>query len=61
MWPVGFFVFNFEWFDSLSEVQFRQLPLWISIPLFMLLPLVIVSLRIRQQLKATPGDLVYDR
>ena len=61
VWPVGFFVFNFEWFDSLSEVQFRQLPLWISIPLFMLLPLVIVSLRIRQQLKATPGDLVYDR
>lgn len=61
VWPVGFFVFNFEWFDSLSVVEFRQLPLWISIPLFMLLPLVIVSLRIRQQLKATPGDLVYDR
>ena len=32
-----------------------------SIPLFVLLPLVVVSIRIRRQLKATPGDLVYDR
>ena len=66
VWPLGYL--GFKTFlsvtglsNSLSDVSFAHWPLYYSIPLFVLLPLVIVSVRIRKQLKATPGDLVYDR
>ena len=66
VWPLGYL--GFKAFlsvtglsNSLSDVSFAHWPLYYSIPLFVLLPLVIVSVRIRKQLKATPGDLVYDR
>ena len=66
VWPIGYFGFGaflgaFGLSDTLADVHFAHIPLYYSIPLFVLLPLVIVSIRIRRQLKATPGDLVYDR
>jgi len=66
VWPVGYFGFEkflgfFGLSDVLTDVAFAHIPLFVSVPLFVLLPLLIVSYRIRKQLKATPGDLVYDR
>lgn len=66
VWPLGHLGFNAflsitDLDKSLADVSFAHWPLYYSIPLFVLLPLAIVSVRIRKQLKATPGDLVYDR
>lgn len=66
VWPIGYFGFGaflgaFGLSETLADVHFAHIPLYYSIPLFVLLPLVVVSIRIRRQLKATPGDLVYDR
>lgn len=66
VWPLGHWGFNAflsitDLDKSLADVSFAHWPLYYSIPLFVLLPLAIVSVRIRKQLKATPGDLVYDR
>lgn len=66
IWPLGYLGFNvfLNWFnlnERLSDVSFSHIPLTYSIPLFVVLPLVILAWRIQGQLKATPGDLVYDR
>lgn len=64
VWTIGYFGFTkFLELSNLSDVDvsFAHIPLYFSVPLFVLLPLIIVSYRIRKQLKATPGDLVYDR
>ena len=66
LWPLGYLGFKafLGWFnlsERLSDVSFSHIPLAYSIPLFVLLPLVILAWRIQGQLKATPGDLVYDR
>jgi hypothetical protein len=66
IWPLGYLGFNvfLNWFnlnERLSDVSFSHIPLTYSIPLFVMLPLVILAWRIQGQLKATPGDLVYDR
>lgn len=66
VWPLGFFGFKaflgvFGLSDALSDVSFAHIPIYYSLPLFVLLPLAVVAWRIQGQLKATPGDLVYDR
>lgn len=66
VWPLGFFGFKaflgvFGLSDALSDVSFAHIPIYYSVPLFVLLPLAVVAWRIQGQLKATPGDLVYDR
>ena len=66
VWPLGCLGFStflgvFELSDTLSDVSFAHIPIYYSVPLFVLLPLVVVAWRIQGQLKATPGDLVYDR
>ena len=59
VWLIGHFVFGFS--ETLAEVSFAHIPIYYSLPLFVLLPLAVVAWRIQGQLKATPGDLVYDR
>lgn len=66
VWPIGYF--GLELFllvsgldNVASEVVFSHIPIYYSVLLFVAIPLAIVSYRIRKQLTATPGDLVYDR
>ena len=66
VWPLGYLGFEtclgvFGLSETLAEVSFAHIPIYYSLPLFVLLPLAVVAWRIQGQLKATPGDLVYDR
>lgn len=66
VWPLGYIGFKaflgvFGLSNALSDVSFAHIPIYYSLPLFVLLPLAVVAWRIQGQLKATPGDLVYDR
>jgi len=66
VWPIGYlglelFLLASGLDNVASEVAFSHIPIYYSVLLFVLVPLAIVSYRIRKQLTATPGDLVYDR
>ena len=66
VWPIGYlglelFLLASGLDNVASEVAFSHIPIYYSVMLFVAVPLAIVSYRIRKQLTATPGDLVYDR